>query len=216
MAKIKSVGLTLSIASTYASALTFTAASNATETVLTMAVTTGLNPGDFVEVTSGWSLLDQRIARVKTVAPAVSITLELIDTSNTAQFGGSGAGSVRKISAWTQITQLTANLQTSGGEQQFADVTEISDLTQRQSPTTRSAVTLTAPVFFDPALAWVSTVRAAAESGAARGMLMVFPGGGRTVGNAYWGMREIPSIEDSTLRGEVTLSFAALPQVYAT
>lgn len=220
MAKIKAVGLTLAIASAYASSLPFTAASNATETVLSMASTTGLAAGDYVEVTSAWSLLDQRIARIKTVVASTSITLELIDTSDTSKFpaaGGVGASAgVRKISTWTQITQLTSNLQTSGGEQQFADVTEISDLTQRQIPTTRSAVTMTAPVYFDPALSWVATVRSAADSGAAKGMLMVYPGGSRTVGNAYWGLREIPTIEDSTLRGEVTLSFASLPVVYPT
>ncbi|MFO1268551.1 MAG: phage tail tube protein [Rubrivivax sp.] len=216
MAKIKAVGLTLAIASAYATSLPFTAASNAAETVLSMASTTGLAAGDYVEVTSAWSLLDQRVARVKSVVAGTSITLELIDTSDTSKFSGSGAGGVRKISTWTQITQLTSNLQTSGGEQQFADVTEISDLTQRQIPTTRSAVTMTAPVYFDPALSWVATVRSAADSGAAKGMLMVYPGGSRTVGNAYWGLREIPTIEDSTLRGEVTLSFASLPVVYPT
>jgi hypothetical protein len=211
------VGTAASIASTYAAALPFTAASNAAQTVLTMASTTGLAVGDYVEVTSGWSLLDGRLARISALIASVSITLELVDTTSTTQYpAGGGAGSVRKITAWTQLSQLSSNIQVSGGDQQYADITTLADRTQRQIPTVRSAVQITLPYFFDQALSWISPVRAVSDSAAATGVMLAYPGGSRTVGNAFWSLRDVPSIEDSTLRGEVALSFSSKPITYAT
>lgn len=104
------------IATAFAASLPFSAASNATECVLTMASTTGISVGDFVEVTSGWGRLNLRAYRVKAVVANTSITLELADTSNTTFFPvGSGAGSVRKVSTWQQITQITDVASSGGG-----------------------------------------------------------------------------------------------------
>lgn len=109
-------GTTIFVASVFASALSFSAASNATETVLTMASTTGLSNGDYVEVTSGWGRLNLRAFRIKAVVANTSITLEGADTSNTTFFpAGAGAGSVRKVSTWQQVTMITA-VASSGGD----------------------------------------------------------------------------------------------------
>lgn len=109
-------GTTIFIASVFASALPFSAASNAAECVLTMASTTGLSNGDFVEVTSGWGRLNLRAFRIKSVVANTSITLEAADTTSTTFFpAGSGAGSVRKVSTWQQVTMVTA-ISSSGGD----------------------------------------------------------------------------------------------------
>lgn len=109
-------GTTVSIASAFASALTVSAASNATECVLSMASTSGLANGDIVEVTSGWGRLNKRAARVKSLAANTSITLEGIDTTNTTFFpAGSGAGSVRKVTTFQTIDKITA-ISSSGGD----------------------------------------------------------------------------------------------------
>ncbi|MGQ3051104.1 MAG: phage tail tube protein [Roseateles sp.] len=109
-------GTTFHIASAFGSALTTSAASNAAECVLSMASTTGLANGDFVEVTSGWGRLNKRAARIKSVVLNTSITLEGIDTSSTTYFtAGAGTGSVRKVTTFTQITQVTA-VSSSGGD----------------------------------------------------------------------------------------------------
>lgn len=109
-------GTTIFVASVFASALTFSAASNATECVLTMASTTGLANGDFVEVSSGWGRLNLRAVRIKNVVLNTSITLEGIDTTSATFFpSGSGAGSVRKVSTWQEVTMITA-VASSGGD----------------------------------------------------------------------------------------------------
>lgn len=109
-------GTTFHIASAFGSALAFTTASNASECVLGMADTTGLANGNIVEVTSGWGRLDGRVFRIKSVVTNTSITLEECDTTNTTFFSpGSGAGTVREITTFTQITQVLA-INSSGGD----------------------------------------------------------------------------------------------------
>ena len=110
-------GVTFAVATAYASSLTVTAATNATETVLT--VTNSLTAGDYVEVTSGWNRLNGRIFRLK-AATGTTVTLEGIDadTSSTTNFpAGSGTGSIRKINTFTQISQVLECTST-GGEPQ--------------------------------------------------------------------------------------------------
>jgi hypothetical protein len=107
-------GTVFSIASAYGSAITTTAVTNATEAVVT-ATAHGLANGDIVEVTSGWGRLNLRVARVKS-STANTINLEGIDTSNTNVYpAGSGIGSVRKITTFTQLTGVLS-AQSSGGD----------------------------------------------------------------------------------------------------
>jgi hypothetical protein len=95
-------GTTFAIASGYGSPITVTALSNASTAVAT-ASAHGLTEGDFVEVTSGWSRLNGKVVRVGT-ADTGTFELEGIDTSSTTAYpAGSGIGTVRKISGWTQI-----------------------------------------------------------------------------------------------------------------
>lgn len=210
------VGTSVAIASTYGAAVNMSAITNAANAVATLAAAHGVIVGDFVEVSSGWSLLDGRIFRVSAVATN-DVTLEgAVTTSTTNYPAGSGTGTIRRITAWTAISQLTSGIQTSGGDQQFADITQLQDRTQRQIPTRRSPVSLTLPGFFDQSLSWVATVRNASDTSTATGVRMVYPNGSRTVGNAYWTLNDIPTIQDETLRSQISLAFAAQPITYAT
>jgi hypothetical protein len=216
MAKILAVGTVVAIASTYGTASNMTALTNAANAVATLAAGHGVVVGDFVEITSGWGLLSGRIARVSAVATN-DVTLEGINTTSTSLYPtGQGTGSIRRITAWTNLSQITADLAVSGGEQQFADVTEITDRTQQQIPTTRSPVVVELPIYDDPALPWVSIVRNASDSAVATAVRMIFPNGSRLVGNAFWSLGDVPTIEDSTLRNSVTLTFTGQPTRYAT
>ena len=82
MAITLATGTALSIASTYGASVNMTALTNAAEAVATLAVGHGCVVGDFLEVTSGWDLLNNRIVRVKTVATN-DITFEGINTVST-------------------------------------------------------------------------------------------------------------------------------------
>jgi hypothetical protein len=211
-------GTTVAIPTAYSIARNVTAATNATEAVLSIGSTTGIAIGDYVEITtSGWSRLEGRVFRVKALVANVSVTLEGVDTSSTALYpAGLGVGTLRGLSAWVPVTQIAGNIAISGGDVQYADATFLSDLEQRQVPTLRSASTITLPTFYDPALAWVATVRNVSALGAPAAFLFTFPNGSKLVGNAYWNLREVPTVQDNILRSEVTLAVSGRPVTYAT
>lgn len=107
-------GSTFFIASTFAASKTTTVVTNASEAVVTSAGH-GYSSGDIVEMTSGWGRLNRRNFRIKSVATDTFV-LEGADTSSTTFYPvGTGVGSVRKISTFTQIT-TTMNPQSTGGD----------------------------------------------------------------------------------------------------
>ena len=210
------VGTQVAIASTYGSSVNMTAITNAAAAVATLAAGHGVVVGDFLEVNSGWDRLNGRIARVSNVS-ANDVTLEGIDTTSTSRYpAGTGTGTIRRITAWTTIGQITSNLSVSGGDQQFADVTTLTDAVQKQIPTTRTPVQVTLPLFYDPSLSWWATVRGVSEASSTAALRMVFANSSRLVANCYWSLRQVPTVEDSTLRGEINVSLNSDPTVYAT
>jgi hypothetical protein len=209
-------GTQVSIASTYGSSSNMTAITNAAQAVATLGAGHGVVVGDFLEVTSGWDRLNGRIVRVVTVATN-DITFEGINTVSTSRYpSGTGTGSIRRITAWTTLSQITSGISVTGGEQNFADITTLTDSVQKQIPTTRSPVQVTLPLYDDPALGWYGTVQTAAETATATAVRMVFPNNSRLVANAYWSLQAVPTIEDSTLRGRIDVAFVSDPTRYAT
>ena len=107
-------GSTFYIASAYGSAKTVTIVTNATEAVVT-AVAHGFSNGDVVEMTSGWGRLNKRHFEIESVLTDSSV-LSREDTTNTTFYPvGTGIGSVRKATTFTQITSVM-NPQSSGGD----------------------------------------------------------------------------------------------------
>lgn len=107
-------GSTFFIASAFAAPRATAAVTNATEAVVTSAGH-GYSNGDVLEVTSGWGRLNLRAVRIKGVTTDTFI-LEGVDTSNTNFFpAGTGVGSVRKATAFTQVTQVLS-ASSSGGD----------------------------------------------------------------------------------------------------
>lgn len=221
MAITLSTGATLEVATAYAAAVNFTNANISkspdanTETSIT--VTHALAPGDYIELRSGWGLLDQRVVRVKSVTGTTAFMLEGINTFDNAKYpANSGGGSFRKISSWTQITQVKS-LSASGAEQQFADVTSLTDTVARQIPTIRSAMSMTVDVYDDPSLPWYSNVVAADEARTPYGLKMSFPNGSKLVANAYWSLNRVPTVtQNEALMTQISLSYAAEPVRYAS
>jgi len=107
-------GSTFYVASTIASSKTTTVVTNAAEAVVT-STAHGYSNSDVVEMTSGWGRLNRRVFRIKTVTTDTFV-LEGADTTSTTFFpSGTGIGTVRKITAFTQITTVMSP-QSSGGE----------------------------------------------------------------------------------------------------
>lgn len=216
MAITLSTGSVFAIASTYGSSVTMSAITNASEAVATLAAGHSVVVGDYLEVTSGWGRLDKKIVRVKTIATN-DITFEGINTSNTTTYPtGSGTGSIRRITAWTNLSQVQSS-SVSGGDLQYADVTAIDDVVAKQIPTIRSAVSLSLTVFDDPSLAWYSVVANADDTRTPYALRITSANGAKTVANAYWSLQRTPNIaQNAAMTTSIGLSYAAEPTRYAT
>ncbi len=216
MAIYLAVGTTVAIASAYGASKTMSALNNATQAVATLEASHGVVAGDILDVTSGWQRLTHRVVRAESVSTN-DVTLDDVDTLNTALFpAGTGIGSVREITSWQQIGQLTRDIQVTGGDQNFADITTLDDVIDQEIPTRRSPVRITLPLFFDPALAFVPIVRNVAATNALTAVRFTYPSGAKLYANAYWSWLDIPTIEDSTLRGRIDLALRGLTTLYTS
>jgi hypothetical protein len=216
MAITLATGSQPAIASTYGASYNITALSNAAEAVATVQAGHGISQGEYLEITSGWDYLTMKIVRAKTVN-VNDVTLEGINTTNTTKYpAGTGTGSVRRITAWANLSQIKG-ITPSGGDQQYTDITTIVDQIKKQIPTQRNPVTMTMDFFDDPTLSWYATVSAASDSATGVGFLLSFPNGSKLVANAYWSLQKTPNVASAEpLTSKIDLSYAADPVRYST
>ena len=208
-------GTQLFIAKTYGPVVTMSAVSKATEAVATLGAGHAVIVGDYLEVTSGWGKLDKRVVRVKTVVTN-DVTFEGINTSGTTYVALGGVGSVRRITDWDEITQIK-DLSSSGGDQQFADVTDLGSTVEKKIPTTRSAVTGSLTVFDDPSLAWYATATLASDASLPTGLRFDLTNGSKLVANTYVSLLKVPQIsKNEALTTQLSFTYAADPVRYAT
>lgn len=199
------------IASGYATSKQMTAVTNANPAVATLEASHGIVTSDYLEVTSGWEQLDGRIVKAGTVATN-NVPLLGIDSTSTTLFPtGSGAGSVRKISAWQQITQVLS-VSASGGDQQYADYQFLESMMQRRIPTVRSPIEIKLSVADDPSLGWMATVQAASVDRVNRAIRMQLPNGAEILFNAAVSLGVMPSMNNNDVMAtEITLSLNSYP-----
>lgn len=214
MAAILPNGSILEIAATFGTAKTVTGISNALPAVAT-APAHGLANGDVAVITSGWTRLNDRVIRV---ADADSGTFELdgINTTNAIVYTvGSGAGQVRSVTGWAQISQVTDST-SSGGEQQFTTFGFLEESDDRQLPTTKSPISMSIVVADNPSLPYVAAVEAADEDRETRVIRLTLPNGSVIYYNAYVSITSTPSLSrNNIMTRTITLSLASRPTRYA-
>lgn len=169
------------IASEYEDSIKFTGITNAKSAVIT---TSGgvLAVGDIVHITSGWSGIDNVVAKV-TEASGNAVTLGNIDTTNTNKYpAGSGAGSVKKVASWTEIPQIT-EVANAGGDQNTVQIQFLSDDRQRNLNTYKAASSQTYTIAHDSSLPVYGILRQLDESGETVAAYMFVP---KAKENRYW------------------------------
>jgi hypothetical protein len=207
-------GALVAIASGYAASKTMSALTNASEGVATFEASHGVVEGDYIEVTSGWSRLTDKIVRAGTVSTN-NVNLEGINTTSTSIYpAGSGTGSVREITGWTQVSQILSS-SSSGGEQNFLEYQFLEADAQKRIPTFKSAAGLTFSVADDPTLAGYQAIEAANDDRLARAIRITLPSGAVILYNAYVSLAKTPSLSVNELMAvEVTLSLLNEPVRY--
>lgn len=206
-------GATLKLATVYGTPISITAASNAAPAVLTAAAH-GLANGDLVEVTSGWSRINNRIFRVSLSASG-TFALEGLDSSNTVTYTpGGGVGSVRKIATLTQITQILETT-SSGGEMGFTEVSLLENDFSTQLPTQASAQSIAISIADDVTLAGFIAVKAAAETRSPRALVVTLPNSSVILYNGIVSLDETPSLtKNSIMAVKSTFSLQGRPVRY--
>ncbi|MFJ2989954.1 phage tail protein [Collimonas sp. NPDC087041] len=209
-------GATVSIASAYAASKAISAITNAASAVATLPDGHGVVVGDIVEISSGWSKLSGRIARVKAVV-IDDVTLEGINTSNLEHFPtGAGTGSLRVISSWTQITQIL-EFASAGGDQQFATYSFLEDDDERQIPTVKGASSFTLSLGDDQTLPWFDVISAADDDREPRAIRIQLPSKASILYNTYATLNKTPSlVKNSVMAVKASFSLVAAVTRYAT
>ena len=202
-------GSVIAIASTYGASKAISALSNASVGVATLEASHGILENDFMEVTSGWSRLNNKIVKAGTVSTN-DVNLLGINTSNTGVYSpGGGVGSVREITAWTQLSQiLTSN--SSGGEQQFLEYQFLEDDAQKRIPTFKNASGLEFSIADDAALPGYILAAEANDDRLPRAVRVTLPSGGVILYNAYISLNKTPTLVQNELMAvQITLSLLA-------
>jgi hypothetical protein len=201
-------GIIISLATTYGAVRTVTALTNAAPAVATTSVAHGITNGGIFELTSGWQRLNGRIYRA-TGASGSTLSVEGTDTTSVATFPtGTGTGSLREITAFTQITQIT-DLTTSGGDMQFATYSFLENNFESQLPTQASAQSINITLADDPSLAGYIALKTAGEERSIRALRMTLPGGGVLLYNGYVSFNETPTLNKGSIN-TVTATFSLL------
>ena len=205
-------GATVAIAAAYAASTSITAISNATSAVVT--ATNTFAAGDLVEITSGWTKLNNKIVRVKS-ATGTNFTLG-VDTSDTTKYpANGGVGSVRKVSSFTPINQILAS-SSSGGEQQFAEYQFLDSDDQMRIPTVKSAAGISFTLADDATQPGYKICEEANDDRKPRAVTITLPSGDMLLYNAYVSLNKTPTLAiNELMKVEVTLSLLAQPVRYA-
>lgn len=209
-------GALVAIASGYGAVKSMTALSNANPGVATLEASHGVSTGDFIEVTSGWSRLTDKILRAGTVSTN-DVPLEGYNTSSTSIYpAGGGVGSVREITGWTQLSQILSS-SSNGGEQQFLEYQFLEGDAQKRIPTFKSAAGLSFSIADDPSLAGYILASTANDDRLPRAVRITLPSGAIILYNAYISLNKTPSLTVNEIMAcEVTLSLLAEPVRYAS
>lgn len=199
-------GATISLGSTYGATKTVSAASNANPCVITLEATHGVVVSDIFEWTSGWSRANGNVYRASAVATN-DVSVEGLDTSSTTRFpAGSGTGTVREVTAWTQITQILET-NTTGGEQQFVTYSFLEDDAEHQIPTVKSPIAFTFKIGDDASLAHYAVLDAADADRQQRAVRVVLPSGSVIYWSAYVTLQKTPTLTKNEVMGlPVTMS----------
>lgn len=207
-------GVILSLATAYGASKSISAITNANPGVASSAAH-GLTNGALIELKSGWQKLNERVLRVADSA-AGTFALEGASTLSSIQFpAGTGNGSFREITSFTQITQVLET-STSGGEMQFATYSFLENDFEAQIPTQASAQSLAITIADDPSLPGYKALQTAAELREVRALRIAFPNGSVLLYNGYVSFNETPSMTKGEVMGvQATFSLLSRPVRYA-
>lgn len=207
-------GALVAIASGYGASKAMSAVTNADPALATLEASHGISSGDYLEVTSGWSRLTEKVVKAGTVNVNDVPLLGVKTTLSSIYPTGGGAGTVREITGWTQLSQILSS-SSSGGEQQFLEYQFLEADAQKRIPTFKNAAGLTFSIADDSSQPGFLLASEANDDRLPRAVRITLPSGDEILYNAYISLNKTPSMTVNELMAcEVTLSLLAEPVRY--
>lgn len=216
MAAVVADGTIVAYASTYGSVKTMSAVTNVNPAVATLEASHGVVVNDIMEMSSGWPGLDDKILRASVVATN-DVTLEGFDASSTTKYpAASGTGTVREITAWTNLSQILT-MTVEGGDPQYFDYQYLNELQKRRIPLAKAPITLLLELADDITLAQQAAIRAIEDAGVPVAMKLTLPNSAKVYMNGYWTMANLPKMQTGQINAR-TIGFAmtSLPTEYSS
>ena len=198
-------GTLFSVATTFGSAITVTAVTNANPAVCT-ATSHGLSNGDIVEVTSGWGRLNKRVFKVAGVTTD-TFQLSGMDTSSTSFFpAGTGIGSVREVTAWTQLSKVM-NPATQGGDPKTVTYKWVESDVEYSINDGFTATSFTMEFDDDDTTSGYSAMRTLTDAQTDTVLKMLMRSGARTYIPCTVALNDVPQLQDGQIN-RISAQFA--------
>lgn len=189
--------IAFAVATVFAPAVSVTAITNASEAVATVDAD-GISTGDFLEFTSGWSKANGRVFRAKAVTET-AVTLEGLDTSDTNLFSvGMGTGSLRKITTWVPIVNVSS-AEITGGDPKTVEVALLDSDMPVMLPDGFSATSVTLTIVDEKTLPHHAALKAISEGQKLTCLRGTLPNGSVLLYAGYCGFNETPSMTKSNV-----------------
>lgn len=207
MAMSSPVGTSYYLSSTFASAKTITAVTNANPAVAT-STSHGYSTNDELLFTSGWELASNSVFK-GTMADANSFSFQGLNTTNTNNFAaGSGTGTTQKISSWVEIPQVLS-INPNGGRPRFIDVRTIKALQGIKLPDGFDAMSIDFEIAWDISQTNWSTLVSISRDSTLVAYKSVKGSGAATYAYGYFMMGEAP-LQQSGQVDRAAATFVAL------
>ena len=178
---------------TFASAKTVTALSNANPAVAT-STAHGYADNDEILLSSGWEDATDNIYRADQLTADTFSLLGLNTLDTTWYAAGTGTGSAYKVSNWTEIPQVL-NITSSGGDARFTNVEPLARRNSIAVPTGFNPATLTLTLGHDPSQAAYQTMLDISRTLRKVAIKVAIVGGGTGYGYGYLSVSEMPQMQ---------------------
>lgn len=197
-------GTRFAIATATGAPVSITGISNANPAIVSAAAHGLAAKSPFI-LMSGWEDLNEGVFRASSPTTG-TFELEGVDSTNVITFPtGSGGGSLIPVTTWTEIQQVL-NVNTSGGEQQYAEAEPLAQKYSVRIPTRFSAQSLELEIGDDNAMPGYKALLDASRATKPVAIRMAQPGGAVAYGYGYVSISEMPQLQ----KGQVNRIKAAI------
>lgn len=199
---------------TLGAAVGLSAIENGVDPDATLASIAGLAAGSILLISNGWDSTDKRLLKIGTPGSGVVPLLGIDTTDTVLNAPASAVGTVRPVSAWTEIIDLS-DWSVSNGQQNYRDRRPLAALQGIKLPTFRDGDTGGFKILNDTNSAHYRAIKAAHPAAGPAPLKLLMPSGKERFAMAYFSISAFESItQDMEMTFDVALSFLTEPTRY--